>query len=225
VDVAPIVALAVLAVAAVAGNLLFPPREARIERELAAEPRALIAEAQDTVRLVGRVRRVDELLQAPLSGRPCVAYALLVDQAVTAGSQGMSNWRRRVEIQQARPFIVADETGEARVDTSGPVRMALVYDRSGATSWLREYPGKYRELSLCLESAGIGATNWLGRWKGFRYGEGVIEEGQVVTVGGSSAREVDPGGIRPGPRSMPELLVLRGSEASPLLISGERVES
>ena len=51
----------------------------------------------------------------------------------------------------------------------------------------------------------------------------MIEEGQIVTVGGPIAREIDPT-ARSDPRSVPERMVLRGTEAVPLLISGARVE-
>jgi hypothetical protein len=50
----------------------------------------------------------------------------------------------------------------------------------------------------------------------------VLEEGELVSVGGGSAREVDPTGDKPDPRSPPERLILRGTEALPLLISDER---
>jgi hypothetical protein len=224
VEVAPFVALAVLALVTAAGNLLFPNRAKRIERALAAAPPGLVETAHGTVRLTGHVRRIGELLLAPLTGRPCVAHEIFVDERGHPGSQGMSNWRRRVEIRQASPFMVADESGEARVDTSGPFHIAVVHDRSGTTPWLGRYPGKHRELSLFLEAAGVVATGWLGRWKVFHYSEGVIEDGQLVTVGGASAREVDPTAIGPGLRSLPERLVLRGSEALPLLISAARAD-
>jgi hypothetical protein len=73
-----------------------------------------------------------------------------------------------------------------------------------------------------LESQGFKATNWMGRWGPFFYAEGVLEEGESVSVGGGSAHEVDPLGERTGPRSPPERLVLRGSQAQPLLISDAR---
>ncbi len=116
--------------------------------------------------------------------------------------------------------MVADESGEARVDTSGPFDLALVHDRHGGSGG--RYPGKHCDLGLLLEAAGVKPTNWLGRWRGFRYLEGVLEEGELVSVGGGSAWEVDPTGDKPDPRAPPERVVLRGTQTLPLLISDER---
>lgn len=217
----PVLAIGVLTLLIVAGHYFLPGRAERVRRALAAQPRALVEEAQGTVRVTGRVRRIGELLRAPLSGRPCVAYEMLVNEA----GNGMGSLPYcLVESQQACPFVVADESGEARVDPSGPLRIAVVHDRTGTTSWLGEYPGKHREFARFLHAAGFPATGWLGRWKVFYYAEGVIEEGQVVTVGGSSAHELDPA-VRSDPRSVPERLVLRGYVDNPLLISGTRIGS
>jgi hypothetical protein len=223
VDAGPVVAIAVFTLLVAAGQYLFPDRAKRIERALAAERRALVAEAEGTVRLTGRVRRIGDLLQSPLSGRPCVAFEMVVSAKTTITSPGAPDWLNLVDIQEACPFLVADESGEARIDTSGPFRLAVVHDRRGTTSWLDEYPGKHGELALYLEAAGVVTTGWHGRWKAFHYREGVIAEEQIVTVGASSVHEPDPT-VRSDPRSVPERLVLRGREDSPLLISGTRVE-
>jgi hypothetical protein len=69
-----------------------------------------------------------------------------------------------------------------------------------------------------LSSKGITATTWFGRWRALQYGEGVLREGDPVTIGGDSVEEIDPRGERTGLRSPPEKLVLRGTEARPLLI-------
>ncbi|HXI59876.1 MAG TPA: hypothetical protein VNO55_27600 [Polyangia bacterium] len=214
-------ALAGVAVLTIAGQLLFPTRARRISRALAAQRRVRVQEASGAVRLTGRVRRAGELLRSQLSGRPCVAYEVFVYVPGATGGQSMANWLRLVDLRQACPFVIADESGEARVDTSGPFFLALVHDRVGSTGFSR-YPGKHGLLGLLLEERGFRPSNWLGFWKGFSYVEGVLKEGELVSVGGGSAREVDPTGDKPDPRSPPERLVLRGTEALPLLISDER---
>jgi hypothetical protein len=52
----------------------------------------------------------------------------------------------------------------------------------------------------------------------------VLEPGELVTVGGDGAREIDPGGDRTSVRSPPQRLVIRGSEEEPLLITCIRTE-
>jgi hypothetical protein len=215
-DVAAYVALAVITLVTTAGNYLWPTRSSRINRALAARPRALVHDAHGTVRLTGRVRRIGDLLRAPLSGRPCVAYEVVVD-APDGG-----RWCRPVELREARQFLVVDESGEARIDTSGPFLMSLRYLRKGNTNMFSLYPGVHEELASLLSKEGIVSTSWFGRWKRFRYGEAVLEEGGLVSVSAGSVVEVDPTGERVNQRSPPERVVLRGTQALPLLISGER---
>jgi hypothetical protein len=221
-DPGPFIAIGVFTLMTFVGHYLLPSRAKRIQRKLAAQPRTRIKQAEGAVRVSGRVRRIGELLHAPLSGRACVAYELIVES--TGSSVGSDGFRHRwVDRRQACPFVVADESGEARIDPSGPFLLALVIDRTGTTGWLDPYPGKHRELGAYLQSLGFRPTNWMGRWAGsLYYAEGVLEEGEMVSVSGDSAREIDPMGERTGPRSPPERLVLRGTEAQPLLISDAR---
>jgi len=194
-------------------------RARRTERALAARRGTWISEARGTVRVTGRIHRDAKLLEAPLSGRRCVVYELVVDE-LSSGSPSL--WQRLLDLRQACPFLLADDSGTARVDTAGPGFVALVHDHVGVTSGV--YPGKHRELSMVLESSGILPMTWLGHWRPLRYAEGVLELGELVTVGGNGAREIDPGGDRPSTRSPPQRLVIRGSETEPLLISCARNE-
>ena len=222
-DAGPIVAIAVMVVLTTAAQLLFPSRArhraTRIERALSRRPRAWIREARGLVRVTGRIHREGQLLKAPLSGRPCVVYEVVVDAFVNHGGTGL--WRRFVDLTGARPFLLTDETGTARVDTSGPFFLALVHDRAGKTSG--PYPGVHHALSVILEEHGLKATNWRGRWRPIFYSEGVLEQGALVSVGGNAAPEIDQGGESAGPRSLPERLVLRGTDAQPLLIGFARL--
>jgi hypothetical protein len=143
-----------------------------------------------------------------------VAYEVVVD---TAGGRG--GWSRLVELREARPFLVADESGEARIDTSGPFLMSLSYDRTGDIGGFSKYPGEHQAVASFLSSLELVLTNWLGRWRQIHYAEGVLEESELVVVSAESVLEVDATGERASPRSPPQRLVLRGTEALPLLIS------
>ena len=194
-------------------------RAKRTERALATRQRSWISQAHGPVRLTGRIHQDAELLQAPLSGRRCVVYELVVEEL---SSGAPSIWQRLLDLRQACPFLLADDSGTARIDTAGPGFVALVHDRVGVTSGI--YPGDHLELSKVLESSGLLPMTWLGRWKPLRYAEGVLELGELVTVGGNGAREIDPAGDRPSLRSPPQRLVIRGSEEEPLLITCIRTE-
>jgi hypothetical protein len=215
-DVAPFVALAVLALVTTAGNFLWPSRRARINRAVASRPRALVHDAHGTVRLTGRVRPIGDLLRAPLTGRPCLAYEVVVDQP------GSGGWWRCVELREVSPFLVVDESGEARIDPSGPFLMSLRYHRTGDTGVLSKYPDMHEDLASLLSTRGVVSTTLFGRWRRFRYGEAVLAEGGTVSVSAGSFHEVDPTGERVDQRSPPERVVLRGTEALPLLISDEK---
>ena len=194
-------------------------RARRTERALAARQRTWISEAHGPVRVTGRIHRDAKLLEAPLSGRPCVVYELVIDELSSATPP---LGQRLLDLRQACPFLLEDDSGTARVDTAGPGFVALIHDRVGVTSGI--YPGKHRELSRVLESSGLLPMTWLGRWRPLRYAEGVLEPGELVTVSGDGAREIDPGGDRTSVRSPPQRLVIRGNEEEPLLITCIRTE-
>jgi len=161
------------------------------------------------------------MLQAPLSGRPCVIYEFVVVAKMSIGGGGQI-WRHLVDMREGSSFLVVDDSGTARVDTSGPYRLAQTDDRIGTTSGC--YPGTHRALSQFLEASGIKPTNWLGRWREIHYAERVLEPGALVSVGGVGVWEVDPDGDRDSPHSLPRRLVLCGTESEPLLIGAETVE-
>jgi hypothetical protein len=209
----------VLALILLAANALWPPRRDRIVRALASKPRSLVQEARGAVRLTGRIFGIGDLQHAPLSGRPCVAYEVLVDEFGTSNGPGGVHRRRWAELREANPFLVADESGKARIDTSGPFLMSLNHDYTGTTGWFSKYPGTHQALASFLSSMGIPSTNWLGRWRRFHYVEGVLEEGELVSVSANGVLELDPAAEQVSARSPPQRLVLRGTEALPLLIS------
>jgi hypothetical protein len=224
VEVGLFIAIGVMAVVATTAGYFSPPNRARrrarrTERALAARQRTWISEADGPVRVTGQIHQDAKLLQAPLSGRRCVVYELVIDE-LSSGSPSL--WQRLLELRQACPFLLADESGTARIEPAGPGFVALIHDRVGVTSGA--YPGNHRELSRVLESSGLLPMTWLGRWRPLRYAEGVLEPGELVTVGGNGAREIDPGGDRPSLRSPPQRLVIRGSEEEPLLITCVRTE-
>lgn len=217
-----LIAAGVAAGLAVAGQFVLAGRAKRharrIERALAARPRTWIQEARGRVRVTGHVRRDAAVLRAPLSGRPCVVYEFIVED-LSAGSSLPQRW---IDVRQVCPFLLEDDSGTARIDTSGAGFVALVHDHSGVTSGL--YPGAHLDLGELLESWGFEPATWFGRWKPIRYAEGVLEPGELVSVGGAGVQEVDQGGDSASARSMPRRLVMRGSDAEPLLMSRARDE-
>jgi hypothetical protein len=221
VDVGAIVAIGVISAFTAGWTILFPNRTRRVQRALASRERSWINLAHGAVKLTGRVRRARETWEAPLSGRECVAYELVVMTPVTAGGNGRF-WETLVELREGCSFLVVDDSGTARIDTSGPYELALTPACTGKTKGI--YPGKHRALGELLESRGIRPTTWLGRWRAIHYTESVLEPGMLVSVGGVGEWEADPDGERDSLRSMPKRLVLCGTESQPLLIGAAKGE-
>ena len=208
-------AILVAAVVRVAYRGLFGD-DARIRRALGRRPSVRISDAKDgEVRLTGTIHPAGELLHAPVTQRPCAGYKVIVEVRATDG------WERVIDLEDARPFKLVDESGEALVDTAaGPFALALVPDRRG-TNPVRQSAegGDIRAVRSLLNSADIATTDLMDSPKKFRYREAVLLPGRRASVGGIGAREVTPDGQRTGRREPPQRFVVRGTADSPLLVS------
>jgi hypothetical protein len=184
--------------------------------------RTRIREIRDgLVRVAGKARSRGELLRAPLSGRPCVAFHALVYEL--RGMRRTGGWEVLIDVQDVAPFAVTDDSGEAVVDVSGPLDLALDVDRRGPSGWRDPArPAEVAALTQLLESRGHSINNWLGLSKPFLFEEGIIAPDQDVAIAGLGVHEVTLAGQRSGPRGVPEQIVLRGSADDPLVISNSR---
>src|SRR5688572_28875532 len=110
------------------------PRE-KTRRRLVGTRRTVIGELRaGTARVTGNVRRGRELLRAPISGRPCLAFEFRVEV-----SHGES-WTEVVRGQKASPFMVADESGQAQVEPGHHFELVLAEDLRGGTGWMDHSP-------------------------------------------------------------------------------------
>jgi hypothetical protein len=170
--------------------------------------------------VTGQVRPHGELLRAPLSGRPCVAFHVLVQEWHYFNSDtAFSGWNVLLDLRDICPFSVADESGEATVDTTGPTELLLDVDKRGSTRRRDPENRAQRErLTRLLESRGLSTKGSFGLSKKIMYEEAILTAGQQILVGGLGVREVSPDGERSGPRELPERVVLRGTAEEPLQI-------
>jgi hypothetical protein len=209
------------AIALVVGGLRYFDRERQLKRTLARTPRTPIGQlGSGVVRVTGRAARVEETLTAPLSQRSCMAFQLAIDERRSHGNS--THWRPVVRVREARPFWVADDTGRVLVEPGSHFALALERDVAGRTGFLERLTGDSMErLEAFLASRGIPARNWFGMGKTFRYNEGVLEDGETVSVGGSVVAEPHPDGEASPGRGTPMRKLLRGSPQIPLLISDD----
>jgi E3 ubiquitin ligase len=153
-------------------------------------------------------------LTAPLSGRRCVYYAVVVSH-----HQGRQ-WNTVVNERRGTSFAVADGTGRAIIDPAN-AELALCFDESERTDWL-DRPTPAQEKILARH--GITSTGWLFP-KTLRFEEAVVEVGDVVSVIGAGIREPDLASQRETDYRSNAAMQLRmtSSAAAPLSLRAELV--
>jgi hypothetical protein len=211
-----IVVLAILVFGAIAFFGWYAGETQSTLRRLRATPQLPIGQVPEgtEVRIRGRVEPLSPPGQAPLTGRACVFYEVIVEE-----KRGGKNkhWVRVIREIHGVPFAVVDDTGRAIVDASG-AKLALHHDVTTRSGTLDDADAREQAL---LARHNIAATGWVFN-KTMRYSEAVIEPGETVVVAGQGIREPDPdavgqvAGYREG---LPTRLRLTSSATFPLYVS------
>ena len=125
----------------------------------------------------------DNALIAPLSGRRCAAYEVLVQGL---DSHSNEKWDTVAYEMQAVPFVIEDATGKAHVDPARAKLMVTLdrHQRSGAF----ERPSPQAEAFL--RRHGRARSDW-GVGRPLRFREGVLEHDELVTVLGRGTVSID----------------------------------
>ena len=172
----------------------------------------------ELARVVGRVE-VDGPVLAPLSGRPCAYWRVVVERNEGGGRN--STWRKLVDESDGVDFALLDETGKAWVRTLH-VSAVLDGDARGGSGFLQD---PTPELRAFLHERGHD-TQGLFFNRTIRFREGVAEPGEVVAVVGVGRWERDPdeearAGAGYRDAVTPKRLVVDAPEAGPLLLSDQ----
>lgn len=130
----------------------------------------------ETARITGTVELPGESLTAPLSGRKCAYYYVLIEQQVSTGKG--SHWQKYIEEEVAGKFGIRDGTYCAMVDCSN-VKSYIVEDRKYASGFMHD---AQENLERYLSRYGKESTNMLGWNRTLRYREGIIEAGETIAV-------------------------------------------
>jgi hypothetical protein len=192
----------------------------KLRRVLSKAPRVSIAEAceGEAVRLDGRVADGETLI-APLTGRRCVFYVAVIEEAPAKLG---GDWAELARETRGVPFTVDDGTGRLIVDPA-EAQIDVVLDSDTASGPLND-PDAI-EVAF-LKRHNVKSTGWLFN-RSLRYREGVFEIGEPIAVMCCPIRELDPdaashatGGYRD---AAPTRLRVGGSPEHPILLSDASV--
>jgi hypothetical protein len=187
-------------VAAISAGLAAANRHFSARRVFDRHKLLPIGDAKDgaVVRVRGLVRPGGgDLLSAPLSGRPCVAWTLHVSQEHGRGD--MANYIRVLDERIIRPFFVDDEHDTAFV-TPEESSLALIEDCTFDSRTDKVVPA----LEAHLAARGVDmltGANYVVR-------EAILSVGEPVTVVGRGSWESDPSRPGEGYRSVGRRLVI-----------------
>jgi hypothetical protein len=147
---------------------------------------------------MGQVRALEgALLEAPLSGRPCVYYSVsiremrgfdLLDVGAMAYLLGTkSRGPVMVSQQDAIAFVLEDAGKQVVIDPAG-ARISVGFDH--VTRSKAAFDASPRQLAL-LQHHGLTKRNWFNTAE-VEYSESVLEIGDPIVVLGGGKREPDP---------------------------------
>jgi hypothetical protein len=155
-------------------------KKARIRRRLKKFPFKYISDFVngESAKITGMVEFVDVPLTSPLSGRTCAWYYVLVEQRVSSGRS--SHWKKIIEEEVPGRFVVRDGNRCALVDER-KVKSYIVQDKQFRSGFMNDATGT---LEAYLNKHGIKSEGLFGLNKSIRYKEGVLEEGERISVFG-----------------------------------------
>lgn len=160
---------------------------------------------------VGRVSNapLEPLMQAPLTGRGCVAYSLKVMYV-----ESHRRWVHAFDQHVTTDFLLRDDRAEARV-RGQQASLALVHHYVTQTQYC---PARLQPLVVSRGFSQVPASEWYFR-------ETVLLPGDQIVVAGIGKRELDPKASAPqgyrGPAKT--RLALQHGQTFPLVISNDSV--
>ncbi|GAA4235078.1 hypothetical protein GCM10022291_16030 [Postechiella marina] len=169
---------------------------------------------KEYVKIIGVAKHVNTPLVAPLSGRSCVYYHIVVEV------KGDKSWRRIINDVKSQDFFIESSTEMAIIKTKFLEKNTsichLVKDYKENSGFRNDANNK---LEAYLKSHNKKSTGFLGINKTIRYTEGIIELNEKIGVKGiakwQSLKEPIVG------YSYSKILTLEGTKKQKLLITDE----
>jgi hypothetical protein len=131
-----------------------------------------------TAKIIGSVECTGGVLTAPLSGRECAYYYVIVEQKVSSGKS--SRWKTIIEKEYSADFVLRDGQKCAYIDNTN-LKSYIVHDRQYSSGFMEDATDT---LEAYLNENGHNSENYFGFNKSIRYSEAVLEPGEAVAVFG-----------------------------------------
>ena len=165
-------------------------------------------------KIIGKAKHVNKPLVAPLSGRPCVYYHVIVEV------KGDKSWIKMINEEKHQDFFIESSSEMAIVKMSSLQksmrRFYLVKDYKEKSGFRNDAPEK---LEAYLKYHNKKSTGLLGINKTIRYTEGVIELDEPIAVKGLAQWKTLNEPIEG--YSYSKILTLTGTKKVKLLITDE----
>jgi hypothetical protein len=160
----------------------FFSEEVRIKRIFKKAPFKLMSDFKDgeVAKVIGNIISVEEPLIAPLSGRKCVQYQIIVEKD-EGGSEEGSRYEVIIDDTVKSKFLIKD--GDYLAMINDPDLKSLIeMDKEYSSGFLKDAESN---LEVYLKSHGKQSENFFGFNKKLRYKEGILALGEEVAVYGS----------------------------------------
>lgn len=155
------------------------------------ERRSLDELIEGPVRVIGRARPLGPALEAPLTGRVCVCYAVVI-------YDWHRDWSVRIAhtVQARAPFLL-EAAGRSAVVEPSRAQMSAMFDHT------TKLEPRDRATRAKLETFGVADRDW-SKTQVIELDEAIIELDEEIAVIGEAIREVDldaaPSSYRDGER-------------------------
>lgn len=155
--------------------------ETRTKRKLKKSPNKMISSFQENEigKIIGTSSIIHTPLIAPLSDRSCLAYHIIVEQK--RNSKNGNSWRTIIDEKIFSDFVINTNQNFAIVKAQN-VKSLLVKDKNYTSGFLNDATPKLKEF---LREYGHDSENFFGLNKSLRYREGILEEGELISVLGT----------------------------------------
>jgi hypothetical protein len=191
--------------------------ERRLKRKLREAPYRSIRHLPDQTwaRFIGKADPIADPLIAPLTGRACAFWRVVVEEM-----HGRNSWKGVLAREMGKDFAIRDDSGTLLVRVAG-AKLAVERDGRFSSGFMHDATP---ELTRFLVENDQKPEGWIFN-RTLRYYEAVIEPGETVAVAGVAHAEPDPdpdGQSVAGYRETAMRMVLQsGGPNAPVLITDD----